>query len=93
MYGANHPEYRKAANDLAEVQRQFEEMRHNVAQRIETDYREAAAREKMLQSAVAQTKAEYDQLNAHSFEYQQRKREADADKTLYSDLERRIKEA
>ena len=93
VYGANHPEYRKAANDLAEVQRQFEEMRHNVAQRIETDYREAAAREKMLQSAVAQTKAEYDQLNAHSFEYQQRKREADADKTLYSDLERRIKEA
>ena len=93
IYGANHPEYRKAANDLAEVQRQFEEMRSNVAQRIETDYREAAAREKMLQSAVAETKAEYDQLNARSFEYQQRKREADADKALYSDLERRIREA
>jgi polysaccharide biosynthesis transport protein len=93
VYGANHPEYRKAANDVAEVQRQFDEMRHNVAQRIETDYREAAAREKMLRSAVAETKAEYDQLNARSFEYQQRKREADADKTLYSDLERRIREA
>lgn len=93
VYGANHPEYRKAANDLAEVQRQFEEMKHNVAQRIETDYREALTREQMLATAVAQTKADYDQLNARSFEYQQLKRDADADKTLYSDLERRIREA
>ncbi len=92
-YGANHPEYRKAANDLAEVQRQFEEARHNVAQRIETDYREAISREQMLQRAVTATKAEYDQLNARSFEYQQLKRDADGDKALYSDLERRIREA
>ncbi len=93
VYGANHAEYRKASNDLAEVQRQFEEMRHNVSQRIETDYREASNREQMLQKAVAETKADYDQLNSRSFEYQQLKRDADADKTLYSDLERRIREA
>lgn len=93
VYGANHPEYRKAANNLAEVQRQLDEMKHNVGQRIETDYREAQAREQMLANAVAQTKAEYDQLNASSFQYQQLKRDADADKTLYSDLERRIREA
>lgn len=92
-YGANHPEYRKASNDLAEVQRQFEEARHNVGQRIETDYREAISREQMLQRAVTETKAEYDQLNARSFEYQQLKRDADGDKALYSDLERRIREA
>jgi polysaccharide biosynthesis transport protein len=93
VYGANHPEYRKASNDLEEVQRQFEEMKHNVAQRIETDYRQTVAREKMLQRAVAETKADYDQLNSRSFEYQQLKRDADADKTLYGDLERRIREA
>src|SRR5579875_2487626 len=93
IYGANHSEYRKAANDLAEVQRQFDEMKRDVAQRIETDYREAQNREQMLQKAVAETKGEYDQLNARSFEYQQLKRDADADKTLYSDLERRIREA
>jgi len=93
IYGANHSEYRKAANDLAEVQRQFEEMHNNVGLRIETDYREAVNREQMLQKAVAETKAEYDELNARSFEYQQLKRDADGDKTLYSDLERRIREA
>ena len=93
IYGANHAEYRKAANDLAEVQRQFDEMKRDVAQRIDTDYQEAQNREEMLQKAVADTKAEYDQLNSKSFEYQQLKRDAEADKTLYADLERRIREA
>ena len=93
MYGPAHQEYRKAANDLAEVQRQFEEMRRSVAQRVETDYKQAMTREEMLGKAVDQTKAEYDQLNARSFEYQQLKRDADTNKALYSDLERRIKEA
>ncbi len=93
VYGPAHQEYRKAANDLAEVQRQFEEMRRSVAQRVETDFRQALTREEMLGKAVNETKAEYDQLNARSFEYQQLKREADTNKALYSDLERRIKEA
>ncbi|MGA8027662.1 MAG: polysaccharide biosynthesis tyrosine autokinase [Bryobacteraceae bacterium] len=93
IYGANHAEYRKAANDLTEVERQFEEMRENVEQRVDADYHQAINREQMLQKAVGETKAEYDQLNARSFEYQQLKRDADADKTLYADLERRIREA
>ncbi|HLH01915.1 MAG TPA: polysaccharide biosynthesis tyrosine autokinase [Bryobacteraceae bacterium] len=93
IYGPAHQEYRKAANDLAEVQRQFEEMRRSVADRVETDYKQALTREQMLGKAVAETKAEYDQLNAHSFQYQQLKREAETNKALYSDLERRIKEA
>ncbi|HEX4165621.1 MAG TPA: polysaccharide biosynthesis tyrosine autokinase [Bryobacteraceae bacterium] len=93
IYGPAHQEYRKASNDLAEVQRQFQETRQSVAQRVETEYREALAREQILGKAVNETKAEYDLLNAHSFEYQQLKREAETNKTLYSDLERRIKEA
>ncbi len=93
IYGPNHAEYRKAANDLAEVQRQFEEMRHNVGLRVEADYHQALNREEMLQKAVAETKAEYDQLNSRSFEYQQLKRDAEADKTLYGDLDRRRREA
>ncbi len=93
VYGPAYQEYRKAANDLAEVQRQFEEMRRSVAQRVETDFRQARTREEMLGKAVSETKAEYDQVNARSFEYQQLKRGADTNKALYSDLERRIKEA
>jgi len=92
-YGSTHPEYRKAASELAEVERQFEDTRTNIAERIAVEYREALNREEMLQKAVAETKAEWDQINSRSFEYQQLKQEADADKTLYDELIRKIREA
>ena len=44
-------------------------------------------------NAVKDTKAEFDRLNARSFEYQTLKREADGDKKLYEELVRKIKEA
>jgi capsular exopolysaccharide synthesis family protein len=92
-FGASHPEYRKAASELAEVQSQFETTRKNIANRIEVDYRQALNREQMLQTDVASTKAESDRLNARSFEYHQLKQEAEADKTLYEELIRKIREA
>lgn len=92
-YGTTHPEYRKAASELAEIESQFENARSNVAERIEVEYREALNREQMLQNTVAETKEEWDRINSRSFEYQQLKREADADKTLYDELIRKIREA
>ncbi len=92
-YGANHPEYRKAAAQVAQIQAQIAATRASIIRRVEIEYREARNREAMLQKAVAQTKAEYDALNARSFEYQSLKREADADKKLYEELTTKIKEA
>jgi capsular exopolysaccharide synthesis family protein len=92
-FGANHPEYRKAASQLAEVQEQFDDMRRNIAARVEVDYKQALNREQMLRQEVTATKAEYDNLNSRSFEYQQLKREAETDKTLYDELVKKIHEA
>lgn len=92
-FGKNHPEYRKAAEKQAEIERQIEDMRNTIIRRAETEYAEAVNREQLLAKAVAQTKAEFDALNARSFEYQSLKREAEADKKLYDELVRRIKEA
>src|ERR1017187_7827591 len=92
-YGSTHPEYRKAASEVAEVERQYESTRKNIADRIQVEYREALNREQMLQKTVAETKAEWDRINSKSFEYQELKREADADKTLYDELIRKIREA
>jgi succinoglycan biosynthesis transport protein ExoP len=92
-YGANHPEYRKAAAQLAEVEGQLEQARRNIAERVAIEYREAVNRERMLKQAVTETKAEFDRLNARSFEYQTLKREADSDKALYEELVRKIREA
>jgi capsular exopolysaccharide synthesis family protein len=92
-YGPTHPEYRKAASEVAEVERQYESSRNNIADRVQVEYREALNREQMLQKTVGETKAEWDQINSKSFEYQQLKREAEADKTLYDELIRKIREA
>jgi capsular exopolysaccharide synthesis family protein len=93
QYGANHPEHKKAASHVSEIERQLQHTRQNIAQRVNAEYAEAQNREQMMKKAVAETKGEFDKLNARSFEYQQLKREAEADRTLYADLARRIKEA
>ena len=92
-YGSTHPEYRKAAIEVAELERQFEDTRKNISERISVEYRKALNREQMLQKTVADTKAEWESINSRSFEYQQLKREADADKALYDELIKKIRES
>ena len=91
--GAKHPDYVKAALQVSELERQFESARRNVAKRVETEYREALVREEMLKKEFSDTKAEFDLLNARSFQYTSLKREADTDRGLYEELVRKIKEA
>ncbi|MBX9603859.1 MAG: polysaccharide biosynthesis tyrosine autokinase [Bryobacteraceae bacterium] len=93
QYGSNHPEYRKAQSRLTEVNRSIELLKANIAQRVEIEYHEALGREEMLATTVAATKQEFDSVNARSFEYQALKREADADRKLYEELVRKIREA
>ena len=93
-FGPSHPEYRKAAVQVEEIKHQLHEARQDVAQRVQVEYRESVSRETMLLKAVSETKAEFDRLNARSFEYQSLKREAEADKNLgYEELIRKIREA
>jgi polysaccharide biosynthesis transport protein len=91
-FGSTHPEYRKAASELAEVQKEFDDTRNSIVAEVGVQYQQALNREQILQKAVAETKAEWDSLNSRSFEYQQLKQEADADKTLYDELIRKIRE-
>jgi succinoglycan biosynthesis transport protein ExoP len=92
-FGPNHPEYRKAEAQVDEIERQLQQSRKNAEQRVEVEFHESANRESLLLKAVAETKQEFDRLNARSFEYQSLKRGAEADKTLYEELVRKIKEA
>jgi capsular exopolysaccharide synthesis family protein len=93
IHGPRHPDYRQAVSEQAELEKQFESMRNNISDRILVEYREALNREQMLQKTVGDTKAEWDKINSKSFEYQQLKREADTDKSLYEELIRKIREA
>jgi capsular exopolysaccharide synthesis family protein len=92
-FGANHPEFRRSNAQVEETRRQLQQTRDSILDRVGIEYKQAVEREGMLAKAVGETKAEYDRLNARSFEYQTLKREADADKKLYEELVRKIKEA
>jgi len=92
-YGTTHPEYRKAASELAEVQKEFDDMRRSIAERIGVEYQQSLSREQMLQKTLADAKATWDHLNTRSFEYKRLKQEADADRALYDELTKKIREA
>jgi capsular exopolysaccharide synthesis family protein len=92
-YGAHHPEYRKAQAQLAEVEADLEAMRQQVVERVGIEYAESQRHERMMADAVADAKADFDRVNARSFDYQALKREAEGDRTLYEQLVRKIKEA
>lgn len=92
-FGENHPEYKRAAAAVEEGRRELTRTQDSIRQRVQLEYQQALSREKMLENAVKETKAEFDRLNARSFDYQTLKREADADKSLYEELVRKIKEA
>jgi capsular exopolysaccharide synthesis family protein len=93
QYGTNHPAYKKAAAEHAQLQQQFDALKANIAKRVDIDYREAVNREQLLKQTLDETKAESDSLNGKNFEYTNLKREADADRALYEELTRKIKEA
>lgn len=92
-YGINHPEYNKALTRVNELKAQLDSTKKSIGERVEVEYSEAVNREAMLEKAVKETKAEFDRMNARSFEYQTLKREADGDKQLYEELIRKIREA
>ena len=93
QYGPNHPEYKKEAGRVAELERQFEALKSEIVQRVEVEYRQAVNREQMLQQNLNETKSEFDSLNSRSLEYKALKRDAEADKTLYEELTKKINEA
>jgi polysaccharide biosynthesis transport protein len=92
-YGDQHPEYRKAAAQVEEATAALDESRRNVFARIGVDYRQTLVRERMLSTAVAETKQQVDDLTSQSFDYLQLKHEADAAERVSEDLFAKIKQS
>ena len=92
-YGVNHPEYRRASAQVAQLEKALESTRADIAGRVRAGFEESRRREDMAAKALGRAKTEFDQVNARNVEYQAAKREAEADKNLYAELERKIREA
>ncbi len=92
IYGENNSEYKKATDQVDELQRQVDQMRTDAKERLTVESRQAMNRESALALLVASTKGEVDGLGSKTLQYQQLKRDAENDKKLYEDLERRTAE-
>jgi succinoglycan biosynthesis transport protein ExoP len=92
-YGPNHPEYRRAEAGLHEIQVVFDQTRAGIAERVGIEFHESERREEMARQATVAAKEEYDRVNARAVAYQALRREAEADRNLYEELVRKIKEA
>ena len=93
IYGENYSEYRKAKEQVDELQRQVDQMRADTLDRVKVQYASALGREQRLQTAVNAAKVEVNGINAKALQYEQMKRDAENDKKLYEDLERRAAES
>jgi capsular exopolysaccharide synthesis family protein len=92
-FAPNYPTYKKADSQVTELRRQLDVLKANITQRVNVEFQQASSREAMLKNGVAETKVEFDRINARSFQYKALKQEADGDRGLYDELMRKIKEA
>lgn len=92
-YGPNHPNYAAVKAELDQVEAQLASSTAAVQRQIGLEYKESRQRESILADELRQTKAEFDRLNASSFQYKTLKREADADRKLYEELVSKTKQA
>jgi len=92
-YAKNHPEYRKAESQVLELQHQASALQVAVPKKAKIEYDTVKSREQTLGKELADAKAEFDSLNTRAYQYKQLKQDADNDKKLYDDLERKLSEA
>jgi succinoglycan biosynthesis transport protein ExoP len=93
IYGPNYAEYKRAADELAEVTRQYEAAKTDIGKRIDVEHDEASNRADLLQAALQQAKNESDALHAQSIQFEEIKSDAETNKSLYNELFRKVKEA
>jgi capsular exopolysaccharide synthesis family protein len=93
IYGAKHPEYLKAQEDVDLLRLARGKALDNTLKRVQSEYEEALKREQMLKNNVDDLKTQVDTQNMRSTKYQSLLREAESDRKLYEELVQKIKEA
>jgi capsular exopolysaccharide synthesis family protein len=91
-YGPNYPEYSRQQSTVTELEAQEKAAVQLLAKQAATEFQRTRDQEALVKKDVEDTKAQYDQLNLRSFEYQRAKQEAEADRALYEELVKKIRE-
>lgn len=91
-YGAKNDVYLQAEASVNLLQSQIEKDIASAKKQAESEYAKQKNQEEMVQKQLATAKEEYDQLNMRMLDYQQAKQEATANRALYDELVKKIRE-
>ncbi len=87
------PELDQVKGQVAEAEAQLAAERQKAIRNVETEYRTAVQREKLLSQALADQKNQANSFNQNSIQYNIIKRQVETDKQMYDGLLQRMKEA
>jgi polysaccharide biosynthesis transport protein len=93
QYGPNFPRVQRLQGHIKDLDDSITREQQNIVSTLESEYREAAAREAMLSKDLDQQKTDMNQMAEKMVEYNILKREAEANKTLYDGLLTKLREA
>jgi len=92
-YGPNHPKVLELTNRIRAMDASIQTELRRLRDRAELEYQVSLRRERKLRSAFEAQTAEANRLKESTIQYGLLKRESDADRQLYDNLEERMKEA
>jgi polysaccharide biosynthesis transport protein len=87
------PELDQVTGQVHEAEAQLNVEKQMAVKNVETEYRTAVQREKLLSDALASQKSEADTFNKNSIQYNILKRQSETDKQLYDGLLQRMNES
>ena len=93
QFGPSYPKVAQLNNQLKETEAQIQGELKGVVGRIRGDYTAALQRERLLRAALEDQKKEANHLNENAIQYNELKREAETNRTLYEGLLQKLGEA
>ncbi len=91
-YGPRIDVYQAAESAVAQLQGQVDKDRESAKNQANAEWIKQKDQEDIVQKTLAGAKSDYDQLNMRMLDYQQAKQEATADRALYDELVKKIRE-
>lgn len=93
QFGPNFPRVQRLQAQLNDLDANIKKEKQNIIDALDSEYRQAVAREAMLNKALDQQKQEVNEMAGRMVEYNILKREAEANKVLYDGMLTKLREA
>src|SRR6202163_3015606 len=93
QFGPNFPRVKHLQSQITNVQADIQKEKQNIIDTLDSEYRQAVARETMLGKELEIQKRDVNAMSSKMVEYNILKREAEANKVLYDGLLTKLREA